>query len=73
VVGLSSRLRIAWAGRIDLIEDEYLRTMRQAELAWNTEAWRTNYGARTLRWTLEDVFQAIRAAKLVAEVNTSTP
>lgn len=63
---------IAWVGRINLIEEEYLQAMRQAELAW-VRSLVTELRAGTFRWSLEEIFQAIRARKPASELNWSRP
>src|SRR5215475_10720534 len=63
---------IAWVRRINLIEEEYLQAMRQAELAW-VRSLVNELRAGTFQWNLEEIFQAVRAAKSAAEVKRSTP
>ena len=63
---------IAWVGRINLIEEEYLQAICQAELAW-VRSLVNELRAGTFRWNLEEIFQAVRAAKSAAEVTRSTP
>lgn len=62
---------IAWVGRINLIEEEYLQAMRRAELAW-VRSLVNELRVGTLRWNLEEIFQAIRAAKSATEVKGRT-
>jgi|SRR5215469_1123485 len=57
---------VAWVGRINLLEEEYLQAMRQAELAW-VRSLANELRAGTFRWNLEEIFQAVRAAKSAAE------
>jgi DNA-binding PadR family transcriptional regulator len=59
---------VAVVGRINLIEEEYRRAMRQAELEW-IRGLTAELLSGKLRWDLEEILQAIRAAKMAAEVS----
>jgi len=51
--------------RVNLLESEYLRTMRQAELTW-VRGLIADLRSGALAWDLEKIFAAIRAAKTQA-------
>jgi hypothetical protein len=63
---------VAWVGRVNLLEEEYLQAMRRAELAW-VRGLVKELRDGTFRWNLEEIFQAIRAGKPAAELKWSTP
>lgn len=67
IAGLSAGMKSvsAWVRRINLIEEEYLVAMRQAELAWVRNLI-TELRSGELDWDLEEIFRAIRVAKRTA-------
>jgi DNA-binding PadR family transcriptional regulator len=59
-------------GRINMIETEYARAMRQAELAWVRQVLE-DMRARRLTWDLEAILEAVRSARAVAPEASSDP
>jgi DNA-binding PadR family transcriptional regulator len=66
-LGAGMKSVIAWVKRINLIEDEYLLAMRQAELVW-VRGLITEIRSGELTWDLEEIFRLVRAAKQAVAV-----
>jgi DNA-binding PadR family transcriptional regulator len=68
ITGLGARMRAAVprVGRVNLLESEYLRGMRQAELRWVRGLVRELRSGR-LTWSLEVILNQVRAARRKAE------
>jgi DNA-binding PadR family transcriptional regulator len=65
IAGIAAGIKqlIDWVQRINLLEDEYLLAMRQAELAW-VRGLIGELRSGQLKWDIEKIFRLVRAAKL---------
>jgi DNA-binding PadR family transcriptional regulator len=61
----------SWVPRIHLIETEYLRAMREAELGWVRKL-ETELRSRTLTWDLRKLLKEPRVATTRAEAGSNT-
>jgi DNA-binding PadR family transcriptional regulator len=64
IAGLTAAIKalVARVGRINLLESEYLKAMRQAELKW-TKAIIADLQSGHLTWDLEEILAQVNAAK----------
>jgi DNA-binding PadR family transcriptional regulator len=73
IAGMTARMKAvsSWVGRINLIESEYLRAMREAELQWVRGLVRELHSGK-LAWDLRELLQEARVVAMRTEAGTTT-